>query len=259
MRPDGNPYDAGAHDAPGAHDDVGAYVLHALSPAEEAAFENHLAGCEACRDELGELRRATTLLASAESADPPPELRQRILERVGTVRQEHASRPPRPRRRVLDMALAASLAAAVALGGITVWQHSRAEDARAGLARAEERARGYGSAFAGVLTASDATLHTERLDDGTSVAVVVSRSQDRAAFTAGGLPALTADQVYELWYAAEAGDLRPAGLLPGTGEAATRLLEGPLGDAVAVGITVEPAGGSEQPTTEPLGLVPIEA
>ncbi|WP_432122022.1 anti-sigma factor [Streptomyces sp. S1] len=241
------------------HDDVGAYVLHALSPAEEAAFENHLAGCDACRAEVEEFRRATTLLASAESVPPPPELRRRTLERIGTVRQEHAPRPPRPRRRVLDMALAASLAAAVALGGIALWQHSRAEDARAEAALAEERARGYGSAFADVLTASDATLHTERLDDGTDVAVVVSRGQDRAAFTAGGLPALTDDRVYELWYAAEAGGLRPAGLLPGTGGAATRLLEGSLGDAVAVGITVEPAGGSAQPTTEPLGLVPIGA
>ncbi|MET9935399.1 MULTISPECIES: anti-sigma factor [unclassified Streptomyces] len=241
------------------HDDVGAYVLHALSPAEEAAFENHLAGCDACRAEVEELRRATTLLASAESAAPSPELRRRTLARVGTVRQERAPRPPRPRRRVLDVVLAASLAAAVALGGVAAWQHSRAEDARAGVVRAEERVRDYGAAFADVLTAPDAALHSERLGDGTAVAVVVSRGQNRAVFTASGLPSLTADRVYELWYAATAGDLRPAGLLPGTGEAATRLLEGPLGDAVAVGITVEPAGGSEQPTTEPLGIVPIDA
>ncbi|MFF5454714.1 anti-sigma factor [Streptomyces sp. NPDC012950] len=160
---------------------------------------------------------------------------------------------------MLDTVLAASLAAAIALGGIALWQHSRAEDARAGAALAEERARGYGSAFADVLTASDATLHTERPGDGTAVAVVASRGQDREASTAGGPPALADDRVYELWYAAEAGGLRPAGLLPGTGGAATRLLEGPLGDAVAVGITVEPAGGSAQPTTEPLGLVPIGA
>ncbi|MFE5735469.1 anti-sigma factor domain-containing protein [Streptomyces sp. NPDC056528] len=241
------------------HDDVGAYVLHALSPAEEAAFENHLAGCDACRDEVGELRRATTLLASAESVTPSPGLRRRTLERVGTVRQEHAPRPSRPRRRVLDMVLAASLAAAVALGGVALWQHSRAEDARARATLVEERAHGDASALADVLTAPDAALHTERLNDGTTVAVVVSRGQDRAAFTARDLPALTGGRVYELWYAAEAGDLRPAGLLPGTGRAAARLLEGPLGDAVAVGVTVEPAGGSEQPTTEPLGIVPLDA
>ncbi|MFB6625363.1 anti-sigma factor domain-containing protein, partial [Streptomyces sp. NPDC056374] len=39
----------------------------------------------------------------------------------------------------------------------------------------------------------------------------------------------------------------------------TQVLDGPLGNAVAVGITVEPAGGSEQPTTEPLGIIPISA
>ncbi len=115
------------------------------------------------------------------------------------------------------MVLAASLAAAVALGGIAVWQHSRAEDARAGIARAEERARGYGTAFADVLTAPDAALHSERLDDGTAVAVVVSRDRNRAAFTASGLPALTADRVYELWYAAAAATCGPPACSPAPG------------------------------------------
>lgn len=102
-------------------------------------------------------------------------------------------------------------------------------------------------------------MHTEELTDGTSAAVVVSRQQARAVFTARDLPALPDDKVYELWYAAEAGGLRPAGLLNSSGDRASRVLEGPLGDAVAVGITVEPAGGSDQPTTEPLGIIPIGA
>ncbi|MER5962305.1 anti-sigma factor [Streptomyces sp. NPDC002057] len=251
------------------HEAVGAYVLHALPPAEEAAFENHLAGCEECRREVDELRGTTARLATAESVTAPPELRQRTLDRIRATPQDHDIRPPRPqlsqvplpqarrRRRVASMALAASLAAAAALGGIALWQHSEAEDARARAVQAEERARDDGTAVADVLTAPDAALHTEKLSDGATVAVVVSRGEDRAAFTARGLPALTGDQVYELWYAAAAGDLRPAGLLPGSGEESTRLLEGPLGDAVAVGITVEPAGGSDQPTSEPLGLIPI--
>ncbi|WP_371129444.1 anti-sigma factor [Streptomyces sp. TLI_105] len=51
--------------------------------------------------------------------------------------------------------------------------------------------------------------------------------------------------------------MRPAGLPDDTGDRATRVLEGPLGNAVAVGITVEPAGGSAQPTTEPLGVISV--
>lgn len=241
------------------HDAVGAYVLHALPPAEEAAFENHLAGCAACRREVDDLRRTTARLGGAVGATAPAELRRRTLDRVGTTRQEHTRRPPRQRRRLANMALAASLAAAVALGGVAVWQHREAEDARARAVQAEERARDDGSAVGDVLTAPDATLHTERLADGASAAVVVSRSQNRAVFTARDLPDLSGARVYELWYAAGSGDLRPAGLLPGTGDRDTRLLEGSLDDAVAVGITVEPAGGSAQPTSEPLGIIPLAA
>ncbi|MFG3349445.1 anti-sigma factor domain-containing protein [Streptomyces sp. NPDC048018] len=240
------------------HDAVGAYVLHALPPAEQAAFADHLAGCEACRREVGELRRVTARLAGAETMTASPALRRRTLEKARTTPQEHVLRPPRQRRgRATSMALAASLAAAVALGGVALWQHREAEDAQARAVRAEERARDDNSAVAAVLTAPDATLHTERLPDGASAAVVVSRSQNRAAFTARQLPDLSGARVYELWYATASGDLRPAGLLPGTGHRDTRLLEGQLDGAVAVGITVEPAGGSARPTTEPVGIIPL--
>ncbi|MEU6688208.1 anti-sigma factor [Streptomyces sp. NPDC046832] len=92
---------------------------------------------------------------------------------------------------------------------------------------------------------------------GGRAAVVVSRGEARAVFAADGLPALPEDSVYELWYAADAGDLRPAGLLPGTAQQTSRALQGPLAGAVAVGITIEPAGGSQQPTTDPLALIPL--
>jgi anti-sigma-K factor RskA len=45
----------------------------------------------------------------------------------------------------------------------------------------------------------------------------------------------------------------PAGMMP-EGPDHTMLLEGPAADAIAVGITVEPEGGSPAPTTEPIAL-----
>ncbi|MCT4351873.1 anti-sigma factor [Streptomyces sp. Je 1-79] len=247
---------------PDPHLDAGAYVLHALPPAEEAAFRNHLAGCEACRRDVAEFEETVVRLAAAESASLPPLLRTRVLDIVSHTRQDRVPDVPRPPRRVpraLRFALAASVAAAVGLGGVAAWQHSQAEDARVRAAQALEEVRTAEAAFTDVLTAPDATIHTESLSGGATAAVVVSRTEAEAVFTAHGLPALTGGKVYELWYAAASGDLRAAGLMPGTGERSARVLEGPLGDAVAVGITVEPAGGSKQPTTEPLGLVPIDS
>ncbi|GGX56698.1 anti-sigma factor [Streptomyces fructofermentans] len=239
---------------------VGAYVLHALPPAERAAFENHLAGCGRCRDEVAELREVADRLASAESVPVSAEARARTLRAVaGTGQEPSPRRAPGRARRALGLALAASVAAAAALGGVAVRQHERADEAHDRAVRAEQRALTADSAISDVLTAADATLHTGTLTGGATAAVVVSRSEARAVFAAHDLPALPEGKVYELWYAAEAGDLSPAGLLPGTGESEARVLDGSPGRAVAVGITVEPAGGSKQPTTDPLGIIPISA
>ncbi|MEU4167137.1 anti-sigma factor [Streptomyces sp. NPDC026665] len=237
------------------HQLVGAYVLHALSAAEEASFENHLAGCAACRDEVAELSEVTLRLASSQDATPSPELRRDVLERIAHTRQERPARVLPVRRRALRMALAACLALAAALGGVAVWQHTQAEDAQAEVAASEARA----AALTDILTARDAKISTQRLDNGADISVVASRSQGRAAFIASDLPRLENDQVYELWYAAESGALRPAGLLPGSGGGHAQLLHGTLDDVSAVGITAEPAGGSRQPTSEPLGIVTVPA
>ena len=50
----------------------------------------------------------------------------------------------------------------------------------------------------------------------------------------------------------------PAGLMPGKADQ-TVLLSGDPGGATAVGITVEPVGGSDKPTSAPIALFPLEA
>jgi hypothetical protein len=233
---------------------LGAYVLHALSPAEEAAFENHLAGCETCRHEVALLQEATAAIAGLHAMPVAPHVRASTLDALTRVSQDRPRHRVRTvRSRALNLVLAASIAAVSAFGGIALWQHSQVQEARA----QADRAWSTNRTLTSVVTAPDATLHTAELADGAVGAVIVSRDQGSALFTARGLPALTGDKVYELWYAADTGALRPAGLLHGEGERTARALEGPLAGAVAVGITVEPSGGSEQPTTKPLGIVPL--
>jgi anti-sigma-K factor RskA/sigma-70-like protein len=62
-------------------------------------------------------------------------------------------------------------------------------------------------------------------------------------------------RLYELWYA-DGGTMRPAGLLDG-GDATTVLMDGKVDRATAMGVTVEPDGGSPQPTSDPLLLIPF--
>ncbi|MFI6938501.1 anti-sigma factor [Streptomyces sp. NPDC050418] len=66
-------------------------------------------------------------------------------------------------------------------------------------------------------------------------------------------------RVDQMWFA-DGASMRSAGLLSGEGvERVVLLLDGRIGGATAVGITVEPAGGSTRPTTEPPGLMDLPA
>ncbi len=146
--------------------------------------------------------------------------------------------------------LAACLAAAAAFGGAAVWQHQEARQAEQ---RAEE-ARRQADAMARVLAAPDARTASGTVDGDARATVVVSRTEDRAVFLASGLPELPEGRTYQLWFADGGGAMRPAGLLPDDG---ALVMDGPVGTATGMGISVEPAGGSAEPTTDPLAVMEL--
>jgi anti-sigma-K factor RskA len=233
-----------------------------LPDDERAAFERHLADCAACEQESLEFAAATARLALAATVPPAPALRARVPHRVTTVRQVPPGGGARERTRRLvprgrglaRWALTACLAVAAGLGGTAVWQYERAQDAGDRAARAERQA----GELAGVLAAPDAASRTVRLAGGASGTLVVSDRQDRAVFLASGMAEPPRGKVYQLWFD-DHGTMRPAGLMdPGRSGQAV-LMTGAVDDAAGVGITVEPAGGSEQPTTTPIALVNMPA
>jgi len=97
---------------------LGAYVLGALDPVERAEVEAHLAGCEACRDEVAGFAAMPGLLSRvslADVLDPPAPCASGTAERlIGRLR---AAR--RARRRRLASAVAVAAIAAVALITVT--------------------------------------------------------------------------------------------------------------------------------------------
>ncbi|MFD3520826.1 anti-sigma factor domain-containing protein [Streptomyces sp. NPDC058653] len=245
------------------HTLTGAYALHALAPEEAAEFEKHLEQCSACEREVAELIATTTRLGLAVTVTPPPELKERVLRRIATERQE----PPRVTqesrgtggggakgRALSRFALAACLAAAVGLGGVAVWQHQEARDARARVSAAQERSE----ALAAVLAAPDARIRTGELPGGATGTVVVSRERDKAAFIASGMPKPPGGKVYQLWFS-DGGSMRDAGLMDSSAASGPVLMAGSVGEASAMGITVEPAGGSDRPTSDPLALMDLPA
>ncbi|GAA3887867.1 anti-sigma factor [Streptomyces sedi] len=228
----------------------GAYAVNAVPEEERRGFERHLERCASCAREVAELTETAARLGTAMATEPPPAMRRAVLERIGRVRQE----PPRGavRRAVRGLpplALAASLAALL-LGGTTAWQWYSAEQAREREASAERLAE----ELTAVLSSPDARMTTGAVRGGGSATVVVSPDHDRVAFLASGLPAPPEGRVYQLWFADQE-TMRPAGLLDAGADEQALLMDGRLGEATGMGITVEPAGGSPQPTSEPLALM----
>ncbi|MEV7147614.1 anti-sigma factor [Streptomyces sp. NPDC093084] len=245
------------------HRMTGAYALHALSDDELRAFESHLTGCEPCVQETKELSATAARLGLAATVTPPAVMREQVLRRVSSVRQEtpggatatRAARAAGVRARLLSRwALAACVAVAAALGGTTVWQHQRAEDALDQAHRAQQGADG----IAAVLAAPDARTRTAALGDGATGTVVVSHDRDRAVFVVSGMARPAAGKVYQLWFD-DAGTMRSAGLMdPGRTDQSV-LLAGWVDGASGMGVTVEPAGGSTSPTSAPLALLGFPA
>jgi anti-sigma factor RsiW len=72
---------------PEPHTLAGAYALDALTQADRARFERHLARCEQCAREVSGLAEATAALAAAAAAEPAAGLTQRALAAAARTRQ----------------------------------------------------------------------------------------------------------------------------------------------------------------------------
>lgn len=225
----------------------GAYAIDALDDFERARFERHLADCAECRGEVDSLREAAAMLPETTLSTPPAALRERVLAEIATVRPlpPLTVEPAAPRRFRLA-SLAAAAAAVIAVGaGVAVVQPWQDDASQVQL-----------SAVDRVLQAADAEEYTRDLEDGSRATVVRSASLNQAVVRTENLPALPQGKVYELWLQHEDDGMVPAGLM--TDADKVLLLEGDPADAIGAGITIEPAGGSLQPTGELVALIPFE-
>jgi anti-sigma-K factor RskA len=109
--------------------------------------------------------------------------------------------------------------------------------------------------LAAVLSAPDVVMLTAQVTGGGKATVLMSHHMRALVFAVAGLPPLPAAKGYELWLIGPSGS-RPQGMLP-AGPARPMMVAG-LADGDQVGVTVEPRGGSAQPTTRPVLLMPLQ-
>jgi anti-sigma-K factor RskA len=216
-------------------DELAAYVLGSLDPAESEEMERHLESCAECRERLLWLRPAAELLPeSVESREPPPQLRERLMAEVradAARRREVASGGGRRPRGWLSRPAIAIATVALLAAGVAGYE--------------------LGTGGGGGTT----TITGPEAKSGALASL--ERNGDSGTLQVSGLSQLPASEVYQAWVQ-RGGRMEPSSLfaarMDGTATAAIpRHLDG----AQAVAVTVEPRGGSRRPTSPPLVSVPL--
>jgi anti-sigma-K factor RskA len=219
------------------------YALGCLDAPEEGQVAEHLASCEHCRAELKRYEWVAAELPMAlEISAPPPDLKARILTRACQSAQpdpQPLSAWQRFRGALQRSAPAWGLAGLavvilLAVSNLLLWQR---------LGRVESAAQASLRTVA--LASTDFT-------PGATGELVISRDGEYGVLVVDGLPSLDEARQYQLWLIQD-GQRTSGGVFSVNPEGYGVLYitsPNPLASYQAVGITIEPAGGSPGPTGE---------
>jgi len=241
------------------HTLTGVYALDALdSAAERDRFARHLTRCQSCSSEVRGLREVATSLAFAAAVEPPPELRAQVLAAAARTRQlppevNHHALPRRGARVwgwmpwLAGSLAAASLVIAVVFGFMQANTNQQLSQARA-----------QNQQIAAVLSAPGARLLAATTAKGGVATVVLAAVKRELVVTMSGLPALPAGKVYQLWLIGPT-KIVSAGLVPAPASSGVTpaVLASGIVSGDKLGLTVEPAPGTAQPTTTPILALPL--
>jgi anti-sigma-K factor RskA len=219
------------------HDLVAAYALDALDEDERERFDQHLAGCEECTEQLAALRDPVAALAyAAEGPVPSTALRRRILE---AARQEPRAPVIPLRRRNWRLTAAAGIAAvaAVVAIGLGFWANS--------LSNSLDRERSANAAYTRAAELLAAKAQTTPLVGAQGSLLVADNG--RAAIVVCRLDRAPSEKTYEAWVI-KGKTPQPAGLFRGGSDCLPFVLTRSVPKGATVGFTLERAGGATSPT-----------
>jgi anti-sigma-K factor RskA len=240
-------------------------ALGELTDDDQRELDEAIVADPRLADELDELLETAAALQRSADRTPPPDLRSRVLASVDAIEQEPGggvlddaptmatgSSPAtqaadigttgtaevtdigRSRRRGWVPLAAAAAVVALIVGGILTL--SIGDDG------------GGGSTFDAVVESDDAEVRVLDGELSGSLAAIYSPAQSALALDGTDVPSLVDNTTYQLWLVDEAGATSVGLFRPDdTGRVEQRFDDvNPLG--FVIGVTIEPAGGSDQPT-----------
>ena len=223
------------------HELSAGYALDALDPEEREAFEEHLAGCPECEQQLAEFWDVAAALALAvDNPAPSPELRERILTEARAERQNvvplASKRRPVP---VLGVLTAIAAAVAIGIGIYAVTLNSRLDTARNALATQEDVSQ----------LLADPNAKTVALTSGQGKLVV---SDAEAVLVLNDLNPAPAGKTYQAWVVEGSKPVSAGTFRAGSSGQALVPIRGGVPAGAVVAVTVEQGGGATTPTLPPV-------
>ena len=254
------------------------YALDAVSDAEREAIDSYISGApEAERASFNErVRQARETLAMSFTAEeePPADLFARIISQLPSPAAEPAGASPeagasqgkttataaaeepdadelsaaRQRREVRrrtaglrNWLISVAAAAVIALGGVGIGAYMANQN----------------DPFRQVIEAQDAREATVDVTGGGTATVSISPSHDALVVRMKDVPPPPAGKVYQMWLIPKDGSAPVSeGLMDAEALSKPALVKG-IGSAASLGITVEPAGGSDTPSLPTVAAAPL--
>jgi anti-sigma-K factor RskA len=226
-----------------------AYALGALPDDERATVEAYLALHPERQAEIDDMVGIAGLLALAPpEQEPSADLRRKVMQVV-----ESEAAVPRAAESPTSSWLGwlgglrnvALGAAAVLVVGLLSWNvllqadvqdlRGQVEEARSANEAQETREIALGGAWA---------------EQGAR-AEVTALKDDRAILVVEDMPSMPEDRTGQVWVIHD-DKPQPSGLLDPSGNMAATAITTPLRGADAIAVTIEPAGGSDEPTSDPV-------
>jgi anti-sigma-K factor RskA len=225
--------------------DIPAYAIGALDSSEVAALESHLLICEVCKAELSTYANLSEQLLLAVPPQQPSTMLRRKLQ--AHLPSAHKTARPKFSWSFTQISVGFAMFVLLALSIFSIIQTQKLYQQQSKLAQQAET-----SQIALAALSYPETKAIPITAENISGTLLLAKEQNVAVIITWNLPVLKRDQTYQIWLIDSQGKRTSGGIFnpqPDLPYATAKVTSpGSLANYNGIGVTIEPTGGSPQPT-----------